>query len=445
MNNQPPTTVTVLDRFLLKCGLFISKEALETLLAYIFIAFFADIFVFGADQFLTSYGIPLKKIIFLVFCVISLAASTYRSNTEKKFFRIILCAWAIFFFIWGALIPFMGTQPSIYSARDLLPWAAILIYYPSRQYLSKPRAQHLITLAAAFFILTLALVHIALFLLGLIEPQMAYKLSEYLKAFMERPNFDIETSVFFSIQENLMPRIYFVSSCLLLIGLYIGTEISKRRFLLGAFYSLIIIVAIYCTQTRSLYLSSFLYYIILAFFTQFRNRFKNNIQSLFALLALPFLLSFAALFFLDPQFIKMVGMARGFSDNLRYMQLIPLINAFKEHLIWGNGFGMSIEPVRSSAAPFSYELSILALIAKVGLFGFLVSLFLTALTLFQAQCRTTLTALPINFPSIYALYFAFIFASTYNPYIFGFNGTFFFLFILYAYQSSLEKRDVKYE
>ena len=130
-------------------------------------------------------------------------------------------------------------------------------------------------------------------------------------------------------------------------------------------------------------------------------------------------------------------MARGFSDELRYKQLAPLMNAFGNHFFWGNGFGMVIEPIRDLAAPFSYELSILALIAKIGIFGFVVALILIAFTLLQAQPATHP---PDNLPSLYALYCAFIFASTFNPYMFGFNGTFFFLFILYAYQGSFFKK-----
>ena len=64
------------------------------------------------------------------------------------------------------------------------------------------------------------------------------------------------------------------------------------------------------------------------------------------------------------------------SDTVRYLQFYPLLEGFMSSPIIGNGFGYFTEKViRSAENPFSYELFFVALLAKIGLIGFIIYVF----------------------------------------------------------------------
>jgi hypothetical protein len=57
------------------------------------------------------------------------------------------------------------------------------------------------------------------------------------------------------------------------------------------------------------------------------------------------------------------------SSSARYVQFFSLMNLFWQHPIFGAGFGAHAAVIRSIDAPYSYELTYVALLAKLGIVG----------------------------------------------------------------------------
>lgn len=70
----------------------------------------------------------------------------------------------------------------------------------------------------------------------------------------------------------------------------------------------------------------------------------------------------------QPTLLSLLGIASESSDEIRYTQVIWIFNTFMNSPVLGTGLG-SAEDVRSLIAPWTYEMSLLALIMKLGLVG----------------------------------------------------------------------------
>jgi len=74
----------------------------------------------------------------------------------------------------------------------------------------------------------------------------------------------------------------------------------------------------------------------------------------------------------NPEFLSSLGLAKPGEGSERYDQVSAIFISFSDSLFWGKGFGASAEGlIRSEIAPWSYEMSIAALLMKLGLIGVL--------------------------------------------------------------------------
>ena len=101
----------------------------------------------------------------------------------------------------------------------------------------------------------------------------------------------------------------------------------------------------------------------------------------------------------------------------RLEQFYSLFKLFLEYPLFGSGFGSNADIIRSREAFYSYELTYIALIAKIGIIGS----FLLGYLLYQLIKKTF-----IKFKTeraLYALSFLiFIFITSTNPYLLNFYG-----------------------
>ena len=103
------------------------------------------------------------------------------------------------------------------------------------------------------------------------------------------------------------------------------------------------------------------------------------------------------------------------SNSARYLQFSALIEAFFDNPLFGHGFGyFSPDFVTNQYAPYSYELVLLALLTKLGVFGSLVFVALFLGLTFKVVVRKSLWPLVV-------LCFFIGFMTT-NPYLFSLVG-----------------------
>jgi hypothetical protein len=215
-------------------------------------------------------------------------------------------------------------------------------------------------------------------------------------------------------------RVFWISSLFVVFGLYHAARSLLRKWrwrdaLLVALFA----SAIYVTQTRALVLgvplaivgACALYWVL----THTRLPFVIIVLMVMsALVSVTFFQSAAA----SGQLTGLLGLDRGDSDDMRSYQIGFLIDAWLENPLFGNGFGSKAAWVRSEAAPFSYEMSILALYMKVGLLGAIVSCayfvyLVTSLIPARAAIRANAPQWCALFAAVYILCFAF----NTNPYL----------------------------
>lgn len=200
--------------------------------------------------------------------------------------------------------------------------------------------------------------------------------------------------------------------------------IAQRRTAGILLFSLALLV----TYTRSLWLAAFVAIVIAQALSSPRQRFID-LHMTFVAAAVSCLGLIAVLLWSqtgeDRGLLSLLGERAGsaFSDTSadeRYEQVAPLVDAWSRSPWFGRGFGAQAALVRSEDAPFSYELTVLALLMKVGVVG-LVSLlllvggsWLAALLAARPRRRSDCAGL--------AAIVGFLLAASTNPFLLNFVG-----------------------
>ena len=102
--------------------------------------------------------------------------------------------------------------------------------------------------------------------------------------------------------------------------------------------------------------------------------------------------------------------------SARYVQFFALVDLFKTHPLMGAGFGASAAVIRSYEAPYSYELTYLALLAKLGIVGIMI--LFGSLTLWAGR----LARQGANGLSISMLMTSIVLITATNPYLINLVG-----------------------
>lgn len=133
-------------------------------------------------------------------------------------------------------------------------------------------------------------------------------------------------------------------------------------------------------------------------------------------------------FTFDTLFQRVIAAFEPSSDNVRYVQVVELLKAFSEKPILGVGFGKGITSiVRSTARPWSYEVTYVLTLYQTGLLGF--SMFASLLFYnIYLSCKLKKRYPDDNYitPLLYG-YIFFLIACFSNPLL----GSFDFMWVLY--------------
>ena len=110
-------------------------------------------------------------------------------------------------------------------------------------------------------------------------------------------------------------------------------------------------------------------------------------------------------------------------ESARYIQTISLFESWEGSEIFGNGFGASATVVRSESAPFSYELTYIALLMKTGLLGviYVAGLFYLIHFSINSSIRHKVIEVGSN-SSVYIGLLLFFMITFTNPYLFTIHG-----------------------
>lgn len=400
----------------------------------IFLFFTLDVFLMGSGTLYTIFGVTTRKLLFAIFCIFSVITYFWSFQTKPILQRRSIAGFVLFVTLWVAIIPLYITGNISYSLADALPLIGSGVYLLTVDFSRHEGSWINIRKVIFFSLIAFTVLHIILYGLSIVKPHLAEVAGEFLRLLWEPDNAPVELFVFLTPLNNGLLRVYFGSSFFLLMGLYFAAQKYQSPIegcvLCRAIVYFLVILALWATNTRSLLLGAVVFVFILPIVSRVFEKIPRNFGGVLLLLVAPFLLSFILIPTFDPQFLSNFGIAREGSDDLRAEQFEPLLGAFLDSPLIGQGFGASVSVIRAEDAPYSYELSILDLFMKIGVLGFLFAVTILA-GLIYSSIPKDIKFFPKNIAPLYALYFSYIFSCFFNPYMFGFFGTFFSLFLLY--------------
>lgn len=401
-----------------------------------FFLFVLDLLFLGSGVVIPGVGISSRKLFFGIFGFLSFLVyfGDFGARRKTDIFPIVMSF--LFLFVWVFLIPFIEDGNFFYAISDAMPLVASGVFLLTVDFPRWKNSWIVIRGLMLCFLYIFSLIHVILYFIFLIYPDYLIAFQEIFASLFDVGVGDDARYVFFTSLDGSGVRVYFGSSFLLLIGIYFLFSDEREWFGRGMrsrfLFAVLLAGALWATNTRSFMMGAVTMIFIFPIFRWLMTYMRRSWVTIFVLLALPFFLVFFLIPTVDVEILEFIGLGRGGSDDIRSVQLYPLINAFLENFIFGAGFGASAAFVRSEDAPYAYELSILALFMKIGLLGVLVACGIFASTLRKLVSVGSGGSIK-KISALYALYVSFIISCFYNPYIFGFFGTLFLLFILYEF------------
>jgi len=401
-----------------------------------FFLFVLDILFLGSGINIPGLGISSRKIFFGIFFCLSFIVYFCDFSGRGKIDVLTIIIAVLFLFAWVFFIPLLGEGNFAYAISDAMPLIALGVFLLTTDFSGCNNAWNYIRRILLIFLYGFSLLHVILYLIFLVRPDFMGFLQSAFAVVLDVGTGDDARYVFFTPLDGGGVRVYFGSSFLLLIGIYFllsdDGDFFGRGLRSKIFFAALLVGALWATNTRSFMMGSIAMLLSFSIFRWLMAYMKKSWLTIFTLLSLPFMLIFLLIPTVDVEILQVFGLERGGSDDIRFIQLYPLMNAFLENYVFGLGFGASASFVRAEDAPYAYELSILALFMKIGLVGVMVACGIFATTLRNILSRESGGSIK-KISAVYALYFSFIISCFYNPYIFGFFGTFFILFVLYEF------------
>jgi hypothetical protein len=409
-----------------------------------FFLFVLDLLFFGAGFEIPGLGVSSRKVFFLLFSGISFWIYIFELYSHRVSEIVAIFFAILFIFIWVFFIPSATHGNISYAVADALPLAASYIFLLT---VDIPRRNNFWTSVRRLllgFLYAFSFVHVVLYAVLLMNPDLRDGLAESFAGIFDVGIGEDARFVFFTPLDGDGSRIYFGSSFLLLLGLYFVLADQGEGFGRGlrsrAVFAILLVGALWATNTRSLMLGAATMVLLWPMSSWLMRRVRWSWLVVFLLLIWPLFMVFILIPTVDTELLASIGIGRGGSDEFRSEQLYSLLDAFSGHWGFGLGFGANAPFVRVDETPYAYELSILALFMKVGVVGVVFSCVVWAyvlLGLFRGENEVASRKLS----ALYVLYVSFIVSCFYNPYMFGFFGSLFFLFLLYEF--SFVSRGVK--
>ncbi|MCM3573274.1 O-antigen ligase family protein [Mesobacillus subterraneus] len=243
---------------------------------------------------------------------------------------------------------------------------------------------------------------------------------------------------FAGLEINGQYRVFIRSQLYVMLGLIlISTKIMSRSHNKMDYTILLIFsVCILISNTRGLWLGSILGVSIMLLFG------KSTVIKVISACVIILSITLTPLFFSDftGDVLERVSSSFDFTQNesnsIRSEQALQLVNEFENHIFFGKGFGSTLDTgYYRSEVPYSFELSYLELLYKLGLFGF-IPFVIGLLLYFRIIIKSANKDMKLG---VFASFFSFILLSTTNPYIVSSLGMF-FLAILFSLTTNSDNK-----
>jgi O-Antigen ligase len=371
----------------------------------------------------TYLHFDLRRTLFAVICVL-LLTGILSSATKLRLVDIVTLALGIIaFIVWMLLIPWYHGTDQSFALADGTP--ALSMFIVSWLFLIQARTwgpsavplYRRISYVAFITATVSALAHVLLYAFLVSLPDTTYP---YLKALNRIFDANESGSLYIGPMPDGSTRVFWVSSLFIVFGLYCAArEFAASKSVTSVILAALFIAAIYVTETRALILGVPIAVLMVLLLRPFVVRPRQSILGpAFLITVLLFSLTFLLVAAASTDITALLGLDRGESDNGRTLQIGPLLEAWWDNPILGSGFGSHAAMIRSDTAPFSYEMSILALYMKVGIAGAILSYsYFMYLALSFVQSSASLAKrgkrLAVLFGAVYVFYFVF----NTNPYL----------------------------
>jgi hypothetical protein len=374
------------------------------LMSFLGVILIIELILFGPLG-LTVFDISIRKV--LVAALIGASIVPILSQRPMVIWQINLFLGAIVFLaIWGGVVPLVNNIDLRMTVAEVQPLVALLLILPFYQLIRYDGAEYYLKIirrcSAALGVIVI-LIWVASNILGRVDIGLA------MRQFYIGMN-DSETGVYIGPMPDGTFRVMLINFILFPIMLcYYNWK--KTNFAWSAFY----MVAIFATGTRAFLLAGAL---ILGV-SLIRKRPLLGISAAAAV-------ALAALIYVgDLQRLRVFELSSELtSTSARYLQFFSLTELFWEHPIFGAGFGASAVVIRSIESPYSYELTYVALLAKLGIVGSAIIVLLLANWLFRLMRRSP------DWPSMLALVSSIILMTASNPYLINMVGLAIVAFII---------------
>lgn len=335
--------------------------------------------------------------------------------------------------VWMLLVPVANNPQQLPLAiQDGLPLAMGILGVLLAAYF-RPRADawKAVEKTVAVTLCVSAFLNILLWLVGMTGESGNFAAQAAALVWFTLGRIDLDPPLYVGLMPDGFFRAMWITGTLYMPALMIC--LARRKWLGVALFSL----ALIATYTRSLWLATLIGVAVAQLISHPKARYLTGkmvaAAAILGAIALGSILSFAGNSatsdFLSTLTTRISTVLSDSSAEERFEQVGPLIDEWETSPLVGHGFGANASIIRSTEAPFSYELTVLALMMKLGLIG------LALLALLGGSIWATLLARP-NFrrdlvacASLGSI-FAFTLAAATNPFLLNFVGM---SFLSYAF------------
>jgi hypothetical protein len=356
----------------------------------------------------------------LITSVVFLRARTVAVST---LYAVVLTSIIVIF--WGLILPF-ATQGGVEnSIREITPLGYIL-FIPSIFRVLNGRFRNRIRRDFILWSTILAIIVIVLWyqsnILGVHEYALGVKYLYGLGGGMT-------SNIYIGPMPDGSFRIFWISCIIFPWAILILKNTDKY----WPIYGLIFFIAAFGTGTRAIIYMGFMSFLLSFYFNLNLKVVYKNLAILFII----FLTAYLAVFLqIDESRVYNISNELA-SDSVRYFQTLSLLEAWSDSPLLGQGFGASASYIRSVAAQFSYEMTHVALLMKVGLVGFFLIICVIFLLTRTAGLKFSLKGIGFNRSKIAFIYFLIL--TAFNPYLLTIHGLILFGVILAVQTIKIEK------
>lgn len=353
--------------------------------------------VFFGPLGLLLAGIPVRKVLIAALVLSSIVQMLVR-KAEGNWQVWLLISIILLLLIWGFIIPLSNNVDLRMSVAEIQPFVAVLLIFPFYYLFAEygPRRYlNVLVVSTATMAIMVILLWLCTNIFGLTGIGITAR------NFYTGLN-DSDIGVYIGPMPDGSFRIMLINFILFPIMMSYHNW-DKPSIPWSAFYA----VAIFATGTRA-FLGVGAIIICAALLRK---------RPVLAIPVIAALAGFASIYMLNHRELHIFDFTSDFtSSSERYVQFFSLLNLFWRFPIFGAGFGASAGVIRSFDAPYSYELTYVALLAKIGVVGALI-----LGGVLMAWIGRLMRASP-NWMSIAVLVISIVVMTATNPYLINLVG-----------------------